>query len=138
MGVTGTNSLQISTICTGINISPDQLRVHDSPASAQIKHTVEVKVLFRFKSEGKFLPASDYRVKVDKQMDLVALTSLDISQATLPSNKDGRAGEDGQTYLLFRRYCNRWTLPGETSDEPLNLAISISCFCKVRQPAKSE
>ena len=105
MGETGTNSLQISTICTCINISPDQLRVHDGPASAQIKHTVEVKVLFRFESEGKFLPASDYRVKVDKQMDLVALTSPGISQATPLSNKDERSGEHGRTYLLFRRCC---------------------------------
>ena len=54
-------------------------------------------MLFRFEAEGKFLPASDYRVKVDKQMDLVTLTSPGISQATPLSDKDDRSGEDGQT-----------------------------------------
>jgi hypothetical protein len=85
-------------------------------ASAQITHTIEVKVPFPFVAAGKSWPAAGYRVKIDKRMGLVTLTSPGITEATMLTSKDDRPAEGGKTYLRFRHYGEHWVLQEVTLD----------------------
>jgi hypothetical protein len=108
-------------------------------ASAQITHTIEVKVPFSFIAAGKNWPAADYRVKIDKHTGFVTLTTAGIAPATVLTNKDDRPGEAGQTYLRFRRYGERWVLQEVTQDgtaQLLNMGKLERQVAKLNSPGQ--
>jgi hypothetical protein len=86
-------------------------------AFAQITHTIGVQVPFSFVADGRNWPAGEYRIKIDKHMGLLTLSSEGVTPATFLTNKDERRGDpSSRTYLQFQHYGDRWVLQAVTLD----------------------
>lgn len=92
-------------------------------ASGQVSHKAQVTVPFSFVAGGKTSPAGNYKVSVDKDRDLVTLSS-DGSKSIMFLTINASPSADGRTYLRFHQYGDHWFLErisinGEAQEVPI-------------------
>jgi hypothetical protein len=78
-------------------------------ASGQISLRAQVTVPFSFVAGGKSSPAGDYRVLLDKERNMVTLTS-NSSKPIVFLSINAWSSPDGRSYLRFHHYGEHWFL----------------------------